>query len=88
MDALKTHANGRSAAEKCARVTELGFIASKHIRMYGERFQLISDPFVDGDFTTVYAISLNHPEVRELRLPVSILVGLPNLFRHREKITR
>jgi hypothetical protein len=56
--------------------------------MYGECFELISDAFVDGDFTTVYAISLNDPEVRELRLPVSILVGLPKLFRQREKITR
>jgi hypothetical protein len=56
--------------------------------MYGECFELISDPFVGGDFTTVYVIRRNDPEVRELRLPVSILVGLPKLFRQREKITR
>ena len=87
-NALKTHANGRSAAENCARVTQLDFITSKHRTMYGECFELISDAFVDGDFTTVYAISRNDPEVRELRLPVSILVGLPKLFRQREKITR
>jgi hypothetical protein len=87
-NALKTHASARSAAENCARVIDLGFTASKHITMYGERFDLISDPFVEGDFTTVYAISRNDPEVRELRLPVSILVGLPDLLRPRAKVPR
>jgi hypothetical protein len=55
--------------------------------MYGEQFELISDPFVDGDYTTVHAISRNDSRVRELRLPVSILVGLPDLFRHQAKAT-
>jgi hypothetical protein len=86
--ALKTHPSGESAAENCARVTDLGFITSKHITMCGEHFELISNPFVDGDFTTVYVISRNDPELRELRLPVSILVGLPKLFRQGEQITQ
>jgi hypothetical protein len=80
-DALKTHTSGRSADDNCARGTDLGFSMHKHIRMYGEQFELISDPFVDGDYTTVHAISRNDPRVRELRLPVSILVGLLDLFR-------
>jgi hypothetical protein len=86
-DALKTHTSGRSADDNCARVTDLGFTMHKHIKMYGEQFELISDPFVDGDYTTVHAISRNDPRVRELRLPVSILVGLPDPFRRQAKAT-
>jgi hypothetical protein len=57
----------------------------KHIKMYGEDFELVLDPFVEGDYTTVHAISRNDPKVRELRLPVSILIDLPDPFRKRAK---
>lgn len=78
-----------SAADNCARVADLGFAIHKHITMYGEQFELISDPFVQGDYTAVHAISGNDPRVRELRLPVSILVSLPDLFRQVQvKVTR
>jgi hypothetical protein len=35
---------GRTPAENCARAKGLGYVASKHITMYGERLELISDP--------------------------------------------
>lgn len=82
-DALKTHANSQSPAENCARIKDLGFKTSTHIKMYGERFELVSDPFVEGDYTTVQVISGNTPGARMLRLPVSILVGLPDLLRRK-----
>jgi hypothetical protein len=86
-DALKAHRSSRSASEKnCARIRDLGFRASKHIKLYGEDFELVSDPFIEGDYTTVHAFSRNDPEVRELRLPASILVGLPDLFRQQAKL--
>ena len=80
-DALETPAKGQSPAENCARIRNLGFKTSTHIKMYGERFELLSDPFVEGDYTTVHAISEDSRGARTLRLPVSILVGLPDLFR-------
>jgi hypothetical protein len=85
-DARKTHRSSRSASDNCARIRDLGFRASKHIKLYGEDFELVSDPFVEGDYTTVHAFSRSDPEVRELRLPTSILVGLPDLFRQRAKL--
>ena len=51
--------------------------------MYGERFELVSDPFVEGDYTTVHAINGDDGRIRALRLPVSILVGLPDLLRRK-----
>jgi hypothetical protein len=78
---LKTPASGRSSAENCARIRDLGFTTSKQIKMYGERFELVSDPFEEGDCTAVRAISGNDPTIRVLRLPVSIILGLANGFR-------
>ena len=60
----------------CAKIRDLGFRASMHIKMYGERFEIVSDPFNDGDGVAVRATSANHPAVRTLRLPIAILVGL------------
>jgi hypothetical protein len=84
-DVRKRHTSGQSSSENCARIRDLGFKASTHIKMYGEYFELVSDPFVDGDYTTVNAISRNGRGTRTLRLPVSILVGLPDLFRRKAK---
>ena len=80
-DSIETDTIGRSASESCARIKELGFTASKHIIIYGERLELVSDPFEDGGCTAVQVISKNDPTVRTLRLPEAILVGLSDQFR-------
>jgi hypothetical protein len=67
---------GRTPAENCARVKDLGYVASKHITMYGERLELVSDPIEEGDCIVVQVISGNDPTIRRLKLPVSILLGL------------
>lgn len=48
--------------------------------MYGERFEIVSDPFDEGDCVAVNATSGNDPEIRTLRLPIAILVGLGDRF--------
>lgn len=67
---------GRSPAENCARIKDLGYVASKHVTMYGERLELVSDPVQEGDCIVVQVISENDPTIRRLQLPVSILLGL------------
>jgi hypothetical protein len=74
---------GRSRSETCARIRDLGFTASRHIKMYGERFEIVSDPFSDGDCIAVHAISGNDPKIRTLRLPMAILVGVADRFLRR-----
>jgi hypothetical protein len=54
-----------------------------HIRMYGERFEIVSDPFDEGDCVAVRATSTNNPEIRTVRLPMAILVGLADRFLKR-----
>jgi hypothetical protein len=73
----------RIASDSCARIRDLGFTASVHMRMYGERFEIVSDPFTEGDCIAVRATSGNDPEIRTLRLPVAILVGLSDRFLKR-----
>ena len=75
-DAPHVSAVGRTPAENCARIKDLGYVASTHVTMYGERLELVSDPVQEGDCIVVQVISENDPTTRKLRLPVSILLGL------------
>lgn len=79
-DAPKTHKGGRSASQNCEKTRDLGFTASKQIKMYGEHFEVVSDPFEDGDCTAVHVVSKSDQTIRTLRLPVAILVGLSDRF--------
>jgi hypothetical protein len=81
MDVLETHTTGRSPSENTARIKNLGFTASKQIKIYGVRYELVSDPFEDGECTSVRVISENDRTVRTLHLPAAILVGLSDRFR-------
>ena len=51
--------------------------------MYGERFEIVSDPFDEDDCVAVRATSGNDPEIRTVRLPIAILVGLADRFPKR-----
>ncbi len=69
-----------SVTEDCVRIKELGYGSSRHIQMYGERYEIVSDPFPDGDAVAVFVTTANDKTRRRLRLPASILLGLKDLF--------
>ena len=77
----------KKAHDSCVKIKDLGFTASMHIKMYGERFEIVSDPFEEGDCVAVHATSGDNPEIRILRLPIAILVGLADRFRKRPSLT-
>ena len=70
----------RTPSENCARIKKLGYIVGKHLDLYGEHVELVSDPFEDGDCVAVRAVSGNNPTVRTIDLPVSLLSGWEDLF--------
>jgi hypothetical protein len=70
-----------SPSENCTRIKKLGYIVGKHMNLYGEHMELVSDPFVEDDCVAVHAISSSDPTVRRIKLPVSILAGWEDLFR-------
>jgi len=62
---------------------DLGYSAGKRVNLYGEHFEIASDPFIDGDLVAVRVISENDQTIQTIRLPVSILLGLTDLLpRH------
>ncbi len=74
------HKIAKSTADDCVKIKALGYSSSHHIKMYGKRFEIVSDPFPDGIGVAVHVITLEEPTERTLRLPTSILVGLKDLF--------
>jgi hypothetical protein len=71
----------RSPCENCARIKNLGYVAGKHMNLYGEHMVLVSNPFEEGDCVAVRAFSSSNPTVRTIKLPVSILTGWADLFQ-------
>jgi len=69
--------------DSCAKIKDLGFRASMQIKMYGERFEIVSDPFTEGDCIAVRATSGSNPEIRTVLLPIAILLGIADRFLKR-----
>lgn len=70
----------KTVTDDCVRIKDLGYQSSHHINMYGERFEIVSDPFPDGNGVAVQVTTVKEPTKRTLRLPTSILVGMKKLF--------
>ena len=67
--------NINSVEEACARIKHLGYVASRRVRIYGEEFELLSDPFPQADQIAIRAKAKGDSRVRLLRLPLSIVQG-------------
>ena len=50
------------------------------MNLYGEHFEIASDPFIDGNWVAVRVVSENDPTIQTIRLPVSLLLGLTDLL--------
>jgi hypothetical protein len=64
-----------SVEEACARIKHLGYVACRRVRIYGEEFELLSDPFPQADQIAIRAKAKGDSRVRILRLPVTIVQG-------------
>jgi hypothetical protein len=71
----------RSLSENCARIKKLGYKVGKHVNLYGEHMELVSDPFEEGDCVAVRAVSGSNPTERTIDLPVTLLSGWEDLFQ-------
>jgi len=57
----------------CERLKELGYAQSKRIRIYGQEFEVISNPFPQGKGIAVRAQAKLDKQERVLMLPLPIL---------------
>lgn len=68
-----TSHTGNSLGEMCARVKHLGYAAFKRVRLYGEEFEVVSDPFPYNDGIAVHVKTKKDSKVRILQLPAPLL---------------
>jgi hypothetical protein len=58
----------------CERIKRLGYSSGGQVQLYGERFDLISDPFCVGDdCVLVDALEQRSGHTRRVRIPVNIV---------------
>ena len=62
-----------SVVEVCARVKHLGYTTSGRVRLYGEEFEVVSEPFPEADGIAVQVKSKRDPNVRVLQLPATVI---------------
>lgn len=56
------------------RLMRLGFAQESQMRLYGQEFELLSDPIVVGDNVVfVDAIEKKSGQVRRVRIPITIV---------------
>ena len=70
---IMNNVESHSISDICARVKKLGYKTSGRVRLYGEEFELVSDPFPEANGIAVHAKSRRNPEVRVLHLPTTVL---------------
>jgi hypothetical protein len=59
--------------EICARLESMGYAESKRIRIYGQEFEVVSNPFPHGDGIAIRAFSKLDTQARTLRLPLPVV---------------
>lgn len=62
-----------SVEDACARIKHLGYVAFRRVRIYGEEFELLSDPFPERNRIAIRAKAKRDSSVRVLRLPVTMV---------------
>jgi hypothetical protein len=65
-----------SVSEICAHVKHLGYSASKSVRLYGEQFEVVSDPFPEADGIAVHVTTKKDLKIRVLQIPATVLQSL------------
>lgn len=62
-----------SIVEICASVKRLGYGVSQNIRLYGEEFEVISDPFPEAGGIAVSVKTKTGDGMRVVQLPATVL---------------
>lgn len=60
-------------AEVCAQIRKSGYAESQRVRIYGEEFELLSDPFPNEIGIAVRVRSRRTLQVRQLQLPATLI---------------
>ena len=72
-NALESNQHSSEVGEICDRLKNMGYAQSKRIRIYGQEFEVVSNPFPQGDGIAIQAMSKKETHARILPLPLSVL---------------
>jgi hypothetical protein len=59
--------------EVCDQLRRMGYAQSKRIRIYGQEFEAVSNPFPNGDGIAIRAFSKRETQERTLQLPLPVV---------------
>jgi hypothetical protein len=62
-----------SVSDICARVKHLGYAISGRVRLYGQEFEVVSDPFPEAGGMAVHVTTKKDSSIRTLRIPATVL---------------
>jgi hypothetical protein len=62
-----------SVLEICANVKRMGYAVSSRVRLYGEDFEVLSDPFPEDGGVAVHVKAKKDSRICMLRLPATVL---------------
>jgi hypothetical protein len=62
-----------SVSDICAHVKHLGYAISRRIRLYGEDFEVVSDPFPEAGGIAVHVTTKKDSTIRMLQIPATVL---------------
>jgi hypothetical protein len=71
-----------SVAEICAQVKRMGFAASSRVRLYGEDFDVLSDPFPEVGGVAVQVKAQKDSRICILQLPATVTQNLHRMGRN------
>lgn len=68
------HSMTKEQSALCARLRQLGYAQDRQVRLYGEIFELVSDPMIVGDnLVFVDARERKSGQRRRVRIPLTIV---------------
>ena len=59
--------------EVCDQLQKMGYAQSKRIRIYGQDFEAVSNPFPNGAGIAIRAFSKRETQARTLQLPLPVV---------------
>lgn len=68
-----TSPGGIPIAEVCAQIKQFGYTVSQRIRIYGEEFEVLSDPFPSDGGIAIRVSSKRTSQTRVLQLPATVI---------------
>jgi hypothetical protein len=70
---LTTSQQSIEVDEVCDQLQRMGYAQSKRIRIYGQEFEAVSNPFPHGDGIAIQAFSKRETKARMLQLPLPVV---------------